>query len=291
MTIPSTQTIDTVIQAYRSDGYYLARGLIPGELVGQAVQWLKNQDRQALAKSWTEQEPGVELAIFSVIHKGDHPPAVIANHPPMLDLAGKLIGAPVYIWSSKVNLKAAWAGTAEYYHQDFVYWKDRGYPADRMMSCMVFLEPHSYENAGLCIFPGSHRNGFIEHRNFINVNGLSKAMVPPATLDRLKRDCGWMKVEAQPGDVLYFHTNLVHGSGHNISPSSRMILLSQLNAVGNEPEGVAAKARDFNLRRAKEELVEAQRKYDWFKKKYEEQLASEELTFCPPIPDHEKKKP
>jgi len=287
-TIHSETTGNYILNQYKEKGYFLAKNLLDKSKIKAANQWLDSQDQKSLTKSWTEQEPGVDLAVFSVIHKGDHPLAEIANNTQMLQIAGELMGAPVYIWSSKINMKAAWCGTVEYYHQDFVYWKDRGYPSDRMMSCMVFLEHHSFQNGGLCVFPGSHKKGFIEHDSFININGLAKSMVPPQTLNQLNVEYGWESITAEPGDVLFFHTNLVHGSAHNISPKSRRILLSQLNVIGNEPTGVAEKSREFNLKRAQQELVEAQRKLDWFKKKYDEQLASSELTFCPPIPEHER---
>jgi len=95
-------------------------------------------------------------------------------------------------------------------------------------------------------------------------------------------------VDGEPGDVLFFHACLVHGSSHNISPRSRMILLSQLNTVGNEPPDVSINARQFNLRRAEMEVREAERRLAWFKRKYEAQLKSDQLTFSPPIPDQER---
>ena len=277
-----------VVEAFRRDGYHLQRSLFPRQVAHEACRWLKAQEPAQLVKSWTEQEPAVPLAVFSVVHTGAHPLATIANDRRMLAIAAELMGDPVYIWSSKVNLKAAWCGTVEYYHQDLVYWKDRGYPRDEMLSCMVFLEPHTLRNAALHVVPGTHHLGFLEHQPFININGLSKFMVPPQTMDRLYREHGLVAVEGEPGDVLFFHTSLVHGSSHNISPQSRMVLLSQLNTVGNEPIEVSSNARAFNLRRAEAELREAERRYQWFKRKYEDQLKSEELTFSAPIPDREK---
>lgn len=277
-----------VIRAYRRDGFYLHRGLFERRVAEEACAWLKAQDPEKLAKSWTETEPGVPLAVFSMVHTGQHPIAELASDKLMLEMAAELMGAPVYIWASKVNLKAAWCGTVEYFHQDLVYWKDRGYPRDEMLSCMVFLEPHTMRNAALHVIPGSHRLGFIEHRPFININGLSKFMVPPETMDRLYREHGLVAIEADPGDALFFHTSLVHGSSHNISPVSRMVILSQLNTVGNEPAEVAASAREFNLRRAEFEMREAERRFRWFKRKYEQQLAAGEPTFGAPIPEEEK---
>jgi len=278
-----------IVEAFQRDGYYLHRGLFPRKAAEQASAWLKAQDPATLAKSWTEQEPAVPLAVFTVVHKGDHPIAALANDRRMLDMAGELMGDPVYIWSSKVNVKAAWCGTAEYYHQDLVYWKDRGYPRDEMLSCMVMLDPHHADNAALRVMPGTHKLGFIEHEPFININGLSKYMVPPATMSRLYREHGLLTIEAEPGDVLFFHTSLVHGSSHNSSPHSRMILLSQLNTVGNEPVAVSDNARRFNLRRAESEMREAERRYQWFKKKHDDQMKSDELTFSAPIPERELK--
>ena len=95
-------------------------------------------------------------------------------------------------------------------------------------------------------------------------------------------------IDAEPGDALFFHTSLVHGSSHNSSPDSRMVMLAQLNTVGNEPVGVSVQAKQFNLSRAQMEYEEAGRRYEYFKQKYEQQLASDELTFCPPIPVQER---
>ena len=277
-----------VIDAFVRDGYYLHRGLFERSAADAAVHWMKSQDQASLAKTWTEQEPAAPLAVYSVIHQGDDPIAMLGRDGRMLEIAAELMGAPVYIWASKVNIKAKWCGTAEYYHQDLVYWKDRGYPKDEMLSCMIFLEPHNIHNAALHVLPGTHRQGFIEHEPFVNINGLAKYMVPPATLDRLYEEHGILAIEAEPGDVLFVHTSLVHGSSHNISPNGRMVILSQLNTVGNEPTAVSENARLFNLRRAEFELKEAHRRYTWFKDKHERQLGSPDLTFAVPIPNEEQ---
>lgn len=276
-------------EAYRRDGYYIHRGLFDKVVAEDAALWLKRQDHAALAKSRTEQEPGVPLAVFPGVHTDQHPVAELARSQRMLDIAAELMDAPVYIWASKVNVKAAWCGTAEYYHQDLVYWKDRGYPRNDMLSAMVLLDSHAMRNAALHVVPGSHRAGFVEHLPFININGLAKYMVPPATMDRLYREHGLLTVEGEPGDVMFFHAALVHGSSHNISPHSRMIILSQLNTVGNEPVDVLSNAREFNLRRAEFEVREAERRLAWFSRKYDEQANSAEPTFTAPIPKEERR--
>ena len=114
-------------------------------------------------------------------------------------------------------------------------------------------------------------------------------MVPPATLDSLYREHGLVAVEGEPGDAVFFHAGVVHGSSHNVSPRPRTVVISQLNVVGNEPVAVMSNARQFNLRRAERELREAERRLAWFKRKYDEQLAAADVTFAAPIPEHERR--
>lgn len=269
------------------NGYVLVKDFFDKTNCINAASWLKNQNHEELAKSWTEKEPGVSLAVYSVVHNKNTPISDLCSNKNLLKFASYLMDDDVYIWSSKVNLKAAWCGTAEYYHQDLVYWKDRGYPKDEMLSAMIFLEDHNINNAALHVLPGTHKKGFIDHEPFININGLAKYMIPPRKLDALYKEHGLEVINAKVGDVLFFHTSLIHGSSHNISPNSRMIILSQLNTVGNEPKEVNKNARLFNLDRARRELDEAKRRMEWFSNKYESQNNSEDLTFSAPIPKEE----
>ena len=275
-------------EEYKKQGFVLVKNFINKSECSKALKWLNTKNKKKLSNSWTELEPGVELAVYFIIHNGKSPVAKLANNNKVLDFASKLVDDDVYIYSSKVNLKAPWCGAVEYFHQDLVYWRDRGYPREDMLSAMVFLEPHNDENAPLNIFPKTHKLGFIEHEPFINVNGLSKFMVPPKTLTKLKKKYGVKRINAMPGDVLFFHMGCVHGSGHNISSKSRSVVLSQLNTKGNIPKNVQKNSKKFNLKRAKREYEEAQRRLEWFKNKYSKQLKSKKLTFSAPIVKQEK---
>ena len=279
---------EDAIGHFNQNGYFLFRGFFNKKTAIDAACWVKAQATDKLAKSWTEQEPGVPLAVYSVVDNGNSPIAQLVSNPKILEMAGKLIGKPTYLWSSKVNIKAPWCGAVEYYHQDLVYWKDRGYSNNDMLSCMIFLEKHNFHNAALQVLAGTHRLGFVSHQPFININGLSKRMIPPETLNKLFKDHGLESIEAEPGDALFFHSCLVHGSSHNISPNGRMIALAQLNTTSNKPKEVLSNTKRFNLLRAQAEVEEADRRYKYFKEKYDKQLESDEPLFCPPIPDQEK---
>ena len=276
------------IKHFKEKGYVIVKKFFSSRLCINASKWLHKQDPEKLANTWTEQEPMVPLAVYFAIHNYETPISKLAKNKDLLNCASQLINDEVYIWSSKVNLKAKWCGTAEYYHQDIVYWKDRGYKKHDMLSAMIVLEDHNLKNAALQVFPGSHKLGFVEHEPFININGLAKFMVHPKKLDQYYKKYGLQAIEAKPGDVVFFHASLIHGSSHNISNNGRMIILSQLNSIGNKPKNVTHKSRQFNLSRARQEYKEAKRKLVWFRKKYNQQLNQKTLTFSAPIVKEEK---
>jgi hypothetical protein len=276
------------IDFFQKNGFFHYRNFFSKKKIEIAKKWMYKQNPKNILKSWTETEPYVPISVYSVISEKKSPISDLSKDKKMLEVAEKLIEAPVYVWHSKVNMKAAWGGTVEYFHQDRVYWQDRGYPSDKMLSCMIIIDDHNQNNAGLQIFKKTHKLGFVNHVPFININGLSKFMIPPKILNKIDKNYEHIRIAAKSGDVFFFHSSLIHGSSHNSSSKNRMIILSQLNTVGNQPKNVKKNAVNFNLIRAKRELVEATRRYRWFKKKYKNQKKTNKILFSAPIPKEEK---
>ena len=92
---------------------------------------------------------------------GEIDEAEIAADPKMIQFASQLARDEVYIWGSLVNLKAAWYGRVDYYHQDFANYKPRGYKQATIVNCFTFLDHHNINNAALHVFPGSHKEGIL----------------------------------------------------------------------------------------------------------------------------------
>tara|TARA_E500000178_G_scaffold355136_1_gene426646 strand:- start:1488 stop:2345 length:858 start_codon:yes stop_codon:yes gene_type:complete len=276
------------INFFKKKGYLIIKSFFNKKKISLANKWLKSKNSKAITKSWTETEPGVPIAVYSVLNESLSPVYSLSANKIMLKLASQLMKEDVYIWHSKVNFKDRWCGTAEYYHQDQVYWKDRGYKSDKMLSCMIALEPHNQSNAGLKLFSGSHKLGFIRHEPFININGLCKFMINQKKLDFLYKKHELVDIHVEPGDILFFHSSIVHGSSHNASPNSRSIILSQLNTFSNLPKSVQNNAVKFNLKRSKIEYLEAKRRLKWFENKFLKQKKTKKITFSAPIPFEEK---
>ena len=277
------------IKFFKKNGFFLYKNFFKKTEINKAKKWMLSQNPKKIIKSWTETEPAVKMSVYSVLNEKKTPVSILSNNKKMLEVASSLIEDDVYVWHSKINFKKAWAGTVEYFHQDRVYWQDRGYPSDKMLSCMIMMDDHNLHNSGLQIFPRTHKLGFIKHQNFININSLAKFMIPPKSLDKLQKKYKKLQVEGKAGDVLFFHSSLVHGSGHNTSDRDRMIILTQLNTKNNLPKDVNKNAIKFNLYRSKLELNEAKRRLAWFKKKYDTQKNQNKITYFAPIPKNEIK--
>lgn len=274
-------------KTYKHEGFYLAKKVIDPKKAKAAANWLRSKNLKKLAKTMMDQSPGDVLTKYQSIHNGDSPIAKIARDSKMLNIASHLANDEVYIWGSLVNLKNPWYGRVDYYHQDFANYKPRGYKNPSVVNCFVFLDSHNIKNAALNIFPGSHKSGLLKHLSVFDVNGMHKLVVAPKDLDKAYKKYSHKVIEGEPGDVLYFHSLMIHGSSHNISPHNRMVILTQVNPVKDRPKESFSKIKQFNLWRSKKEISEAERRYKFYKNKYYKQLKSKKILFNNPVPKEE----
>ena len=57
-------------------------------------------------------------------------------------------------------------------------------------------------------------------------------------------------ITGEPGDVLFFDCNLLHGSGHNMSPLPRRTFIVCYNDIDNKPRPVANQRPDWVVSRS-----------------------------------------
>jgi ectoine hydroxylase-related dioxygenase (phytanoyl-CoA dioxygenase family) len=122
-------------------------------------------------------------------------------------------------------------GGAWEWHQDYGYWYKNGflYP-EAMISVMVALTEATPLNGCLQVLKGSHKMGRIEHLFAGEQQGADMPFVEEA-LKRFER----VFVALQPGDTLFFHSNLLHMSEANLSEKARWSLISAYNLQYNVP--------------------------------------------------------
>jgi len=142
--------------------------------------------------------------------------------------------SPVCHFHSKLMQKKPRIGGAWEWHQDFGYWyKNQFMFPNQLISVMVALSSANKKNGCMQLIKGSHKLGRLNHGFSGDQMGADMDMVNNAlkTMDLIYS-------ELDPGDVLIFHSNLIHRSDANLSSDSRWSIIScycsQSNLAYNE---------------------------------------------------------
>ena len=139
--------------------------------------------------------------------------------------------APVCHFHSKLMMKEPRVGGAWEWHQDYGYWyRNEFLFPDQMISVMVAITEATKENGCLQVIKGSHKIGRVEHGKVGEQAGASQNFV-----DHALNTMELVYVELQPGDCLFFHSNILHRSEANLSDRPRWSLISAYNRQSNVP--------------------------------------------------------
>ena len=140
-----------------------------------------------------------------------------------LDVVEALIGPDIILHHSKLFQKPAEAGSPFPMHQDWPYFPTL---KDSMIAGIVHVSRATDEMGCLRVYPGSHKLGRVEgadgrrQNDLIDSYPIEKAQV----------------IEAEPGDVIFFHYFTLHGSMPNRSEAVRKTVLCQLYAGSDQVE-------------------------------------------------------
>jgi hypothetical protein len=137
--------------------------------------------------------------------------------------------APVCHFHSKLMQKEPKVGGAWEWHQDYGYWyKNQFMFPDQLMSVMVALTAANKENGCLQVIKGSHKLGRVNHGFSGEQVGADMTMVNNAL-----QTMELVYSELQPGDALFFHSNLLHRSEANLSDHPRWSIISCYSSQSN----------------------------------------------------------
>jgi ectoine hydroxylase-related dioxygenase (phytanoyl-CoA dioxygenase family) len=163
---------------------------------------------------------------------GDDAYGLLTRSQRTIDIVQALLGeGQVCHFHSKLMQKEPKVGGAWEWHQDYGYWYKNGflYP-DALISVMVAFTPATRENGCLQVLKGSHKMGRFEHL----LAGEQQGADAPFVEEALKV-CEKVYVELEPGDALFFHSNLLHRSDANLSDKPRWSIISAYNLSYNKP--------------------------------------------------------
>lgn len=164
---------------------------------------------------------------------GDDSFGLMSRSERMVNAVRALLGAEgeVCHFHSKVMQKEPKVGGAWEWHQDYGYWYKNGflYP-EAMVSVMLALTEATEENGCLQVLKGSHKMQRFEHNFAGEQQGADLDFVNNA-----EKVSELVYVALKPGDVVFFHSNLLHRSAANTSDQSRWSIISAYNLSYNVP--------------------------------------------------------
>jgi ectoine hydroxylase len=231
------------LRRFEHDGYLLVEdALAPGEVA------VLQQELETMCRAYAEtddpivvREPdsGDVRSIF-MVHRASAVFRRLAAHPTIAAIARQLLADEVYVHQSRINLKPAFRGKEFYWHSDFETWHvEDGMPRMRAVSVSLPLSRNTPLNGPLMLVPGSHRHfvacvGATPEDNYKRSLRRQETGVPDdASLSALVELGGIEAPLAQPGSLLLFDCNTMHGSGPNMTPTPRSNAFLVYNAVSN----------------------------------------------------------
>jgi len=225
MTISSTQ-----ISQFDRDGFILCGGLFDAaeiELLRRSAKADKALDDHSFGRA--DGEGGtVRLSLWN--HPGQGVYGAFARCERLVGAVELLLRDEAYHYHSKMIMKDARVGGAWAWHQDYGYWYGNGVLTPNLVSAFIAVDPATKANGCLQVIRGSHHCGRIHHQ----LTGEQAGADPERVAEILKRN-ELVYVEMQPGDVLFFHSNLLHRSDQNRSEHPRWSMICCYNARSNDP--------------------------------------------------------
>ncbi|UED87497.1 phytanoyl-CoA dioxygenase family protein [Streptomyces profundus] len=232
------------LKTYETTGYVIVPGVLSPTETGRV--------RREVEHLFTQDHPGRVLEKDGRTVRGIHgchqvSPlfARLARHTPVLTAAERILGGQVYVHQSKVNAKRAFQGDLWPWHQDYVFWeREDGMREPRVTNAALFLDDVTPYNGPLLFLPGSHRLDVVDVPRRDGDGGweshLSADLAYSLTAELLAPLAERLGIEAATGpagSMVLFDPRLIHGSGTNMSPVDRTLLLLTYNSVHNPPTG------------------------------------------------------
>ncbi len=232
------------VERYWQQGFLLVSGLVPESR-------LRRCERRFLdiASGVVEKPPGMklmrelmavrgavcpespELAVNKAFNLEDDPALYAYSlEPALLAAVYSLIGESVYSVATNLFNKPPGVDGRHPLHQDLRYFRMR--PASGMVATWTALTRMTRTNGCLSVLPGSHRGALLPHGSpdweYVNHGFFGIPLDAPGLAVRFSER---RHVEMRPGDTLFFHPLLIHGSGRNRSAAPRRAISTHYAAA------------------------------------------------------------
>jgi ectoine hydroxylase len=234
---------------YRRDGFAYRPGLLTpaeAEVLRDETERLRGGEQRADRVVFENDGTTVRTLLNPQLHSEVF--ASLVTHPALLAAACQLLDDDVYVFQLGVNAKAAFAGDAWYWHQDYPgYRQDDHIPTGRMVNTLIFLDEVTHLNGPLMLVPGSHRH--LAPMPEVSDKGTSYAFryADAATIEEQVAASGIIAPTGPAGSVIFMDVNTLHGSTANLSPWPRRMVTLTYNAMSNKATSPSTRPRHIVL--------------------------------------------
>ena len=234
---------DEQVESYWRDGYVVAPGLVEPE---KLERWLARLDdivegRVEPAENMLVMRdimvakgvvrPGTKLEAIAKIQDYENDPVLdtYTTDDHVLDCIERIVGRDVQTIHTMLINKPPNVDGRHPLHQDLLYFPFR--PANRIVASWTALEPVTKENGCLVAIPGSHRGELLKHED-PDIEYLNGGYFGAKDVDELIEQR--VHLEMEPGDTVFFHPILLHGSGRNRTPNFRRAISAHYTSLDVE---------------------------------------------------------
>lgn len=224
------------VQSFHKDGYVIIKGFCSKAEVDRMYSTAIEDDAMNKNALLLNDQTGKKTKLSLWFTPGNDVFGYLTRSEKMIHSVAQLLDseAPVCHFHSKLMQKEPKVGGAWEWHQDYGYWyKNQFMFPDQLLSVMVALTKANKENGCLQVIKGSHKLGRVNHGFAGEQVGADMTMVNNA-LQTMEH----VYVELEPGDALFFHSNILHRSEANLSNYPRWSIIScycsQSNLAYNE---------------------------------------------------------
>lgn len=224
------------INAFHTDGYIIIKNFLTAKAVEKLYNTATSDNTMENNAMNVTDQTGKNSKLSLWFTPGNDVFGYLTRSERLVNSVGALLDsdAPVCHFHSKLMQKEPKVGGAWEWHQDYGYWyKNQFMFPDQLISVMVALTPANKKNGCLQVIKGSHKLGRINHGFAGEQVGADMVMVTNAL-----KTMELVYVEIEPGDALFFHSNILHRSEANSSDHPRWSIIScyasQSNLAYNE---------------------------------------------------------
>lgn len=136
----------------------------------------------------------------------------------ILNIAKTILDDKPYLRNLEFFLKPKKTGRKAPIHQDNFFWN---IPSKKALNVWLACTKSDRKNGGVFYFTKSHKNGLVKHE--LSYQPGTSQKIPSKYLDRMKYK---KKIPVlEPGDAIFHHCEVIHGSNKNNSNKDRIGLV------------------------------------------------------------------